>query len=121
MAQDPQQEQYDDQNDQGGDEQFDNEQFDEQQGGQNDDQGGQNEQEQKMQKSDQFETNWDKVVESFDHMNLKEDLLRGIYAYGFEKPSAIQQRGILPVIQSLVKQIICDIASINIKYVLYNK
>ena len=65
----------------------------------NNNNGGQ--QEQKMQKSDQFETNWDKVVESFDHMNLKEDLLRGIYAYGFEKPSAIQQRGILPVIQSM--------------------
>ena len=32
-------------------------------------------------------------------MNLKEDLLRGIYAYGFEKPSAIQQRGIVPVIE----------------------
>jgi translation initiation factor 4A len=34
---------------------------------------------------------------SFDDMHLKEELLRGIYAYGFEKPSAIQQRGILPV------------------------
>jgi len=54
---------------------------------------------QKMQKTDQFETNWQEVVESFDLMKLKEDLLRGIYAYGFEKPSAIQQRGILPVIQ----------------------
>jgi len=53
----------------------------------------------KMQKTDQFETNWQEVVESFDLMKLKEDLLRGIYAYGFEKPSAIQQRGILPVIQ----------------------
>jgi len=31
-------------------------------------------------------------------MGLREDLLRGIYAYGFEKPSAIQQRGIMPVI-----------------------
>lgn len=31
-------------------------------------------------------------------MNLKEELLRGIYAYGFEKPSAIQQRAILPCI-----------------------
>jgi translation initiation factor 4A len=30
-------------------------------------------------------------------MHLKEELLRGIYAYGFEKPSAIQSRGILPV------------------------
>ena len=37
------------------------------------------------------ETNWDEVVSSFDDMDLKEDLLRGIYAYGFEKPSAIQQ------------------------------
>jgi translation initiation factor 4A len=30
-------------------------------------------------------------------MNLKEDLLRGIYAYGFEKPSGIQQRAIIPL------------------------
>ncbi len=40
-----------------------------------------------------IESNWDQVVASFDDMNLKDDLLRGIYAYGFEKPSAIQQRG----------------------------
>jgi len=45
-----------------------------------------------------IETNWDKVVANFDDMELKEDLLRGIYAYGFEKPSAIQQRGIMPVL-----------------------
>ncbi|OWK49968.1 Eukaryotic initiation factor 4A-I, partial [Lonchura striata] len=32
-------------------------------------------------------------------MNLSEALLRGIYAYGFEKPSAIQQRAILPCIK----------------------
>ena len=32
-------------------------------------------------------------------MNLKEELLRGIYAYGFEKPSAIQQRAIVPCIK----------------------
>ncbi|CAG8453460.1 1002_t:CDS:2 [Paraglomus brasilianum] len=32
-------------------------------------------------------------------MSLKAELLRGIYAYGFEKPSAIQQRAILPVIK----------------------
>tara|TARA_B110001452_G_scaffold199650_1_gene169597 strand:- start:2017 stop:2316 length:300 start_codon:yes stop_codon:yes gene_type:complete len=30
-------------------------------------------------------------------MGLKEDLLRGIYSYGFEKPSAIQQRAIKPL------------------------
>jgi translation initiation factor 4A len=40
-----------------------------------------------------------KVAKSFDDMNLCDDLLRGIYAYGFERPSAIQQRGIIPVIQ----------------------
>jgi len=44
-------------------------------------------------------SNWDKVVDTFDAMNLKELLLRGIYAYGFEKPSAIQQRAILPVLE----------------------
>lgn len=47
---------------------------------------------------DIIESNWDKVVTSFDEMGLKEQLLRGIYAYGFEKPSVIQQRGILPII-----------------------
>lgn len=44
------------------------------------------------------ESNWDQVVASFDDMGLKDDLLRGIYAYGFEKPSAIQQRGIMPIL-----------------------
>lgn len=33
----------------------------------------------------------------FDDMDLKEDLLRGIYSHGFENPSSIQQRGIVPV------------------------
>ena len=35
---------------------------------------------------------------TFDEMNLKADLLKGIYAYGFEKPSAIQQRAIKPIV-----------------------
>ncbi|KAJ3071896.1 RNA helicase [Podochytrium sp. JEL0797] len=39
------------------------------------------------------------VVASFDEMGLKEDLLRGIYAYNFEKPSAIQQRAIGPIVK----------------------
>ena len=38
------------------------------------------------------------LANSFDDMKLDEALLRGIYAYGFEKPSAIQQRAILPCI-----------------------
>jgi len=43
-----------------------------------------------------IQSNTDQVVESFDDMGLKEKLLRGIYAFGFEKPSAIQQRAIVP-------------------------
>jgi len=46
-----------------------------------------------------IESNWDQIVDTFDDMNLREDLLRGIYAYGFEKPSAIQQRAIIPCIK----------------------
>ena len=38
------------------------------------------------------------VFESFDDYDLNENLLRGIYSYGFEKPSAIQQRGIKPIL-----------------------
>lgn len=39
------------------------------------------------------------TVDSFDDMKLPDDLLRGIYAYGFERPSAIQQRSIVPIIE----------------------
>ena len=38
-----------------------------------------------------IETNWDESILSFDEMGLPEDLIRGIYVMGFEKPSAIQQ------------------------------
>lgn len=44
----------------------------------------------------EIETNYFDVVESFDDLGLKDDILRGIYQYGFERPSAIQQRAILP-------------------------
>ncbi|KAF3657930.1 Eukaryotic initiation factor 4A-III [Capsicum annuum] len=37
-------------------------------------------------------------ITSFAEMGIKDDLLRGIYQYGFEKPSAIQQRAVLPII-----------------------
>lgn len=46
-----------------------------------------------------IQSNWEEIVEKFDDMNLREKLLRGIYAYGFEKPSAIQQRAIIPCIK----------------------
>merc|ERR1711953_1216180 len=48
----------------------------------------------------EFETSEEvDVVPTFDSMGLREDLLRGIYAYGFEKPSAIQQRAIRPLLK----------------------
>lgn len=80
-------------------------------------------------KNIEFETSEDvDVTPTFDHMGLREDLLRGIYAYGlyfaraiqlmrnviyvsfrlnnclfrvsgFEKPSAIQQRSIKPIVK----------------------
>jgi translation initiation factor 4A len=46
-----------------------------------------------------IDSNWDDICENFDDMLLREELLRGIYAYGFEKPSAIQQRAIVPCIK----------------------
>merc|ERR1711959_555287 len=49
--------------------------------------------------ADITESNWNEECATFDEMNLKEDLLRGIYAYGFEKPSTIQQRGIVPIVK----------------------
>ena len=39
------------------------------------------------------------VYDTFDDMDLKEDILRGIYSYGFEVPSSIQQRAIKPLIE----------------------
>lgn len=38
------------------------------------------------------------VYETFDSMNLKDNILRGIYSYGFEYPSEVQKRGIVAVI-----------------------
>ena len=44
-------------------------------------------------------SNWEEKVDSFDALGLKEELLRGIYGYGFTKPSPIQQKGILPILK----------------------
>jgi superfamily II DNA/RNA helicase len=38
-----------------------------------------------------------RVYESFDEMGLPDSLLRGIYAHGFEKPSMIQRKAIVPI------------------------
>jgi ATP-dependent RNA helicase len=47
-----------------------------------------------------FETSEDiEVYKTFDEMGLREDLIKGIYAYGFDKPSAVQMRAIVPIIK----------------------
>ena len=38
------------------------------------------------------------TIDNFDNMSLNDNILRGIYSNGFEKPSYIQQRGIRPLI-----------------------
>jgi len=47
----------------------------------------------------EIKTNWEETVESFDQLDLKADLLRGIYGYGFVKPSVIQSKGVLPILK----------------------
>jgi ATP-dependent RNA helicase len=46
-----------------------------------------------------FETSREvQVVTSFNDMGLMEELLRGIYSYDFDKPFAIQQRAVVPIL-----------------------
>lgn len=47
-----------------------------------------------------FETSEDvEVCRTFDKIGLKDDLLRGVFAYGFDRPSAVQQRAIRPILR----------------------
>jgi translation initiation factor 4A len=44
--------------------------------------------------------NFDNIeISKFENMDLKDSLLRGIFSYGFEKPSVIQQKAIKPLSQ----------------------
>lgn len=56
-----------------------------------------------------LESNWDESVKKFEELDLKEELLSGIYGIGFEKPSAIQQKGILPILKK--RDTICQAQS----------
>ena len=42
--------------------------------------------------------NEEPFVKNWDQLELNNNILRGIYAYGFENPSPIQARAILPII-----------------------
>lgn len=41
----------------------------------------------------------EKIIQRWDDMEIEPDLLRGIYAHGFEIPSEIQKKSIPPIIQ----------------------
>jgi superfamily II DNA/RNA helicase len=53
-------------------------------------------------------------IETFDGMSLPDELLRGIYSYGFEKPSAIQQRAVKPTM--LGRDLIAQAQSGTVSY-----
>jgi superfamily II DNA/RNA helicase len=40
------------------------------------------------------------LIKDWNELDIKENLLRGIYSYGFEKPSMIQQKAIHPIIHN---------------------
>lgn len=39
-----------------------------------------------------------KEIDTWDDLEIPSDLLRGIYAYGFEKPSEIQKKSIASIL-----------------------
>ena len=41
------------------------------------------------------------IINAWDELDICPELLRGIYAYGFEKPSPIQSKAIKPIIDKL--------------------
>merc|ERR1712146_508644 len=41
-----------------------------------------------------------KIVESWDDLNLNDNILRGIFRYGYEKPTPIQCQSILHIINN---------------------
>jgi translation initiation factor 4A len=45
-----------------------------------------------------FEPNWEEMTPDFDSMDLKPQLLHGIYSYGFKQPSEIQSLAIKPIL-----------------------
>merc|ERR1719357_261819 len=48
-----------------------------------------------------IQTNITNLVKSFDDFHFDHSLLRGVYSYGWEKPTPIQQRAIKPMMDGL--------------------
>jgi translation initiation factor 4A len=51
-----------------------------------------------MDSIDEVEVEVIKEIDSWDDLEIPSDLLRGIYGYGFEKPSEIQRKSIAPIL-----------------------
>ena len=47
----------------------------------------------------EFEEDEVKVYETFEEMEIPDEILRGVYEYGFEKPSPIQKKAIRPIME----------------------
>ena len=60
-------------------------------------------------KNENTPSNTDLEIRNWDDMDLKHELLRGIFAYGFEIPSEIQKKAILPI--TLGKDVIAQAQS----------
>lgn len=45
----------------------------------------------------EFQPNWDEKIEDFENMGLRQELVHGIFSYGFKTPSDIQQLAIKPI------------------------
>jgi len=65
----------------------------------------------KQEKKEYIEDEIIKEYKEFEDMGLKEDLLRGIFAYGYEKPSRIQQKAIVPLTQYRDRDLIAQAQS----------
>lgn len=42
------------------------------------------------------------ICKTFEEINLSEELIYGISIYDFEKPTEIQKKGILPIIDDIM-------------------
>jgi len=50
-------------------------------------------------KEEKEKTEEPKEIQSWDELNISDDVLRGIYSYGFEKPSPIQSKAINSILE----------------------
>ena len=51
-----------------------------------------------IENTDEEENSYQHTINLWEELEISTDLLRGIYAYGYEKPSPIQKKAILPIL-----------------------